>query len=224
MKKNAHHLILACFVASGLLACKGERENPTDPGVPETPKEATADASTYIADTENSLIHWKGRKPTGAHTGTVQLASGTLQVREREIAGGEFVIDMTSLTVTDLTGDSKERLENHLKGTAEGKEEDFFNVTSYPTASFVVTGVKTVDAQTWLQGNLTIKEITRNIEFPVNITFEDTTLRLYSEPFQIDRTQWDINFRSKSVFDDLGDSFIYDDIELEVKLIAEKET
>jgi hypothetical protein len=47
-------------------------------------------------------------------------------------------------------------------------------------------------------------------------------MTLRSETFTIDRSKWNIKYKSKSFFDDLGDSFIDDEIELTVNLVANK--
>ncbi|HLU51752.1 MAG TPA: YceI family protein, partial [Flavobacteriaceae bacterium] len=76
--------------------------------------------------------------------------------------------------------------------------------------------------KTYLQGNLTLKETTKNIEFPVNVSLEGDKLILQSEKFNIDRTQWGINYQSKSIFTNLGDKFINDEIGLQVSVEANK--
>lgn len=183
---------------------------------------ANAEAMEYAVDTTTSEIAWEGNKPTGTHTGTIQLKNGTFKANDSIIESGTFVISMTSINVTDLEGDDKANLENHLKGTVEGKEGDFFNVNQFPEATFEVTGVNTVNGQTMLQGNLTMKEATKNIEFPVMINQSEEAIEITSEPFAIDRTEWNVNYGSKSVFDGLGDKFINDDIILTLNLKAKK--
>ncbi|HSP83291.1 MAG TPA: YceI family protein, partial [Gillisia sp.] len=136
------------------------------------------------------------------------------------VESGTFVIDMASINVTDLEGDDKANLEHHLKGTVEGKEGDFFNINEFPQAKFEVTGISQVNGQSMLQGNLTMKGETKNVEFPVNIDLNGEEIVLTSETFTIDRTKWNINFKSKSVFDSLGDNFINDEIELTIKVVA----
>ena len=71
-----------------------------------------------------------------------------------------------------------------------------------------------------MEGNLTIKGITKNISFPVQIENNGDMIQVSSEPFTIDRTQWNVNFKSKSIFDDLGDKFINDEIELAIRVSA----
>jgi len=41
-------------------------------------------------------------------------------------------------------------------------------------------------------------------------------------PFTIDRTQWGVNYGSKSVFDNLGDKFINDEVGITITLKAGK--
>ncbi|MDC7995766.1 YceI family protein [Altibacter sp. HG106] len=182
-----------------------------------------SDASTvYSVDTQKSVINWKGQKPTGTHTGTVQLKSGELTAVDRNIESGSFVMDMNTITVTDLDGDMKANLEAHLKGTDEDKKEDFFDVGQYPTATFELTGVSGENGNLTVSGNLTIKDVTQNIEFPATVSFPGDEIFLKSETFTIDRTNWNINFKSKSAFDNLQDNFINDDIELVIELHGSK--
>lgn len=222
MKKNILKVTLLSFIAVLAFSCKGNERAET--GDAQDKLEATAEVVTYVADSEGSQIEWEGSKLTGNHTGYLNIAKGYINLNENnEIAGGEFVIDMKTITVTDLQeGEGKNRLEGHLKGTVEGQEGDFFNVNKYPTGSFVVTGMEVAEGKTWLSGNLTLKEITRNVKFPVNVSLDDERLILQSEEFAIDRTEWDINFRSRSVFPNVGDLVIFDDIKLQVYLEAER--
>ena len=107
-------------------------------------------------------------------------------------------------------------------GTVEGKEGDFFNVNEFPEATFEVTGISETDGKTMMEGNLTIKDETKNISFPVSINKTDDGYEISSEEFTIDRTNWNVNYGSKSVFDSLGDNFIYDDITLKLDIKADK--
>ena len=150
------------------------------------------------------------------------MSQGTFKANDSVVESGTFVVDMKSLEVTDLEGDDKMKLEKHLKGTVKGQEGDFFNVNEFPEAIFEVTGISTLDGKTMLQGNLTMKGVTKNVEFPVSISMNGDTLELTSEPFVIDRTKWGVNYGSKSVFDSLGDKFINDEIELTINLKAYK--
>ncbi|TXE19896.1 YceI family protein [Psychroserpens burtonensis] len=188
---------------------------------------AAVSASTsqkYTANVAESSIEWKGFKPTGAHNGTINLDNGIFKTDDGKLQSGTFLIDMTSITVTDLeSGDGKESLESHLKGTIEGKENHFFDTVKFPSAEFEITGTEASAAgQSRLSGNLSIKGQKHNISFPVTITNNGDLMTIESEAFTIDRTKWGVNYGSKSIFDDLGDKFVNDDMELKIMILAKK--
>ena len=212
--------ILSLFVVFAF-SCKNEKTVETTDA--QDVLEETVTSTSYTVNTETSKIEWEGSKPTGTHTGFIKLTSGKLNLDQNNaVESGEFVLDLTSITVTDLEDDYKTSLESHLKGTAEEGAADFFDITNFPNGNFAVTGVRVADGKSFLQGNLTLKETTKNIEFPVNVSLEGDKVILQSEKFVIDRTQWNINYGSKSIFKDLGDKFINDDVSLVVYLEANK--
>ena len=221
MKKSILNIFTVAAIGFAVVGCKNENKEVETTDAQEVAN-ATMEAATFKVDTTASVINWQGEKPTGTHTGTIKLTEGTFKANDSVIESGTFVIDMTSIVSTDLEGDMKMNLEDHLKGTVEGKEGDFFNVNEYPTGTFEVTGVTEKDGVAFLQGNLTLKDVTKNVEFPVTITMNDDTIEITSEKFNIDRTKWNVNYGSKSVFDGLGDKFINDEIELMIDLKAKK--
>ncbi|WP_103070787.1 YceI family protein [Aquimarina sediminis] len=212
---------LAALVISAY-SCKGEKKNETEATTAEEVKEAPVEAVKYVVDVASSSIEWIGSKPTEKHNGTLKLSSGTLEVKEGVVESGSFVVDMTSITVLDVEGDEKAGLEGHLKGEGEGKEDHFFNVAKFPRAVFEVTGISEKEGKTFIEGNLTIKEIKKNISFPATTSVEGNVMTLSTESFTINRTDWGVNYGSKSVFENLGDKFINDDIELKISVKANK--
>ena len=221
MKKN----ILSLFViAATMLTVSCKNDKTETPEVTEEAAVATDSASPYVVDSANSIIEWVGSKPAGKHNGTIAISNGEVYLNNGKIESGKFTIDMTSITVLDLkAGDGKEDLEGHLKGL--GKEEDadhFFNTKKYPEGSFEITAVNTVDAQTTVEGNLTLKGITKPVKFPATITLDGNKMTLSTESFKINRTEWNVNYASKSIFDDLKDKFVDDEIELKVNVTATK--
>ncbi|WP_439153204.1 YceI family protein [Winogradskyella sp.] len=175
-------------------------------------------AVRYKADTSKSMIEWKGFKPTGSHNGTFSIAKGMVNVNDGTIESGTFAIDMNSLKVTDIPAED----EGNAKLSGHLKSPDFFDVETYPAAKFEVTGIETVNGKTMLSGNLTMKDATNNISIPVSTEMKDDMMMLTSESFTIDRSKWNIKYGSKSFFDNLGDKFINDDVELKVTLVATK--
>ena len=219
MKTKFLSLFAMAVLFTAVVSCKNEAKNETEASDAEAAAEVSTEAAKYMVDKNESNIAWEGAKPTGTHTGNVKLESGVVRL-EDSVLSGSFLIDMTSILVTDLEGDSKTSLEDHLKGTVEGKEGDFFNVQKFPTAAFEITGVTEKDGKQIMSGNLTLKETKKNIEFPVMYEVAGNTMTLKSEPFTIDRTEWGVNYGSKSVFDNLGDKFINDEIQLEFTIVA----
>ncbi len=221
MKFLKHMLLVTVLVAFS--SCKDKADEATTSEVEEAAKmESTS--TTYNVNIEESTINWKGFKPTGTHTGTIGIQEGTVSANDDGLESGSFVINMKSINVTDLaSGEGKESLESHLMGTVEGKEGDFFNVNQFPTANFVITSVKPMEnGMAKLSGNLTLVGKTQNVSFPVSVYDEGDTMTLKSDAFTIDRTKWGITYGSKSFFDNLGDKFINDDMELQILVIANK--
>lgn len=157
---------------------------------------------------KESQVTWVGKKVTGSHNGTIQLKSGHFTVEDGKLLGGEFVMDMTSITVTDLSGDGKQKLEGHLKS------DDFFGIDNHPTSKLVITSVAKKDDSTYgVVGNLTIKNITRPVNFDLKWSENSASTKL-----TIDRSKFDVKYGSGSFFDNLGDKTIYDNFELDVNL------
>ncbi|WDO12960.1 YceI family protein [Flavobacterium sp. WW92] len=223
--KNRIASLLVLSALTLTVSCKNDKAAEAETTEAGTVKEVSGEAATYTIDKENSKIEWTGSKPTGKHTGTINLAEGTVSVKDNALDTGKFTIDMNTITVTDLkAGDGKEDLEGHLKGTG-GTEADFdhfFNVKKYPQANFEITKAVTENGKTSVEGNLTMKGITKNVKFPATVTVNGNTVTVVSDPFTINRTLWNVNYGSKSVFDNLGDKFINDDIELKVSVTAKK--
>jgi len=221
MKTKYLNLFTILALAIVLGSCKNKADEDTTSDA-ETVTVADIDSQKYTTDVTKSSIEWRGFKPTGIHNGTINIENGSFMIKDGAIQSGTFLIDMKSIEVLDMEGEYKEKLEKHLMGTVEGKEDHFFDVNKFPTATFEVTGSETIDGKTNLSGNLTIKGIENNITFPVTVSNENDMLILTSDTFTIDRTKWNVNYGSKSIFDDLGDSFVNDEIELKINLVASK--
>lgn len=173
-------------------------------------------AQSFKADPNKSTINWVGKKVTGQHTGNVKLASGSVTLNGEAIKAGEFVVDMTSINVTDLEGEWRDKLIGHLKN------DDFFAVDKFPKASLtILEGKKETNGSYTVKGNLTIKGITKPITFPATIK-KDTKGLLATSTITVDRTAYDIRYGSKSFFDNLGDKTIDNEFILTVNLVSVK--
>ncbi|WP_417289748.1 YceI family protein [Corallibacter sp.] len=222
MKRKFLTVFTIASIAFGLTSCKDKaQEANTSEAEPAAVSESVS--QKYVTDVAQSSIEWKGFKPTGTHNGTVSIDTGVFQTNDGQLQSGTFLIDMNTIKVLDGDEKMQASLESHLKGTVEDKKDHFFNVNQFPTGAFEITGVESMAAgKTNLSGNLSLKGMKHNISFPVTITNEGDKMTISSEAFTIDRTKWNINYGSKSVFEDLGDKFINDDIELKINIVAFK--
>jgi polyisoprenoid-binding protein YceI len=175
------------------------------------------EATTYKVNTTESSVNWKGYKVTGSHNGSVGIKNGSLKMNEGRLQGASFEIDMTSIQVKDLQGAGATKLEGHLKS------EDFFGTDKYPTSKLVITKVIPYGAggDYKLVGNMTIKDITKEIKFKANVVETDGKVSAKAD-ITVDRADFNISYKSGSFFDELGDKTIYDEFELTVNLVANK--
>jgi polyisoprenoid-binding protein YceI len=162
-----------------------------------------------------SQVTWKAAKVTGEHWGYVPIADAKLDYANGKITGGSFEMDMVNLTVEDLTDEkSKGNLTNHLKS------DDFFSVEKFNRSTFKITDVKSSSATDYtITGDLTIKGTTKPITFPAKVAVAGNKLTA-TGVIKFDRTHYDIKFRSGNFFENLGDRMIYDEVNLDVKLVA----
>lgn len=213
-------LLAVFFIACGS-GVKGDKAKAT---AAETAKEKPLATETY-ALAGNSKVEWVGSKKFigDKHNGHVPIKGGTFDVAEGEIVGGNFTMDMAKITNADLEGEWKTKLEGHLKSP------DFFDAAKFPLAQFTITNIEKLTggagATHKVKGNLTMKNITKSIEFNANVKAEGDAIKATTSQFVIDRTQWGIEYGSsdeKSVADDLKDKIISNDIGIKMSLTGRR--
>ena len=172
---------------------------------------------TLFVDIENSDIDWIGRKVTGEHSGTLNLSDGFVIWNGKSITGGKITFDMTSIQNTDIESPEwKQKLEDHLKA------EDFFHTDSFPHAILEIKRQTTImeENKTIREGvlaDLTIRGMTHKIKFPFILTQSKNILTGEGSD-DIDRTLYNIQYKSGKFFDDLGDHLIYDDFTVQFRV------
>ena len=162
----------------------------------------------------SSDVHWWGYKvvksEASSHDGTVNVKSGAVTVKNNQLVGGTFVLDMTSINSTDLQGEYQQKLNGHLK------TGDFFEVEKFPTATFKITSVKKgANGKSIVTGTLTAKGKTNAVSFSATITVNAGVVTFASDKFTIDRQKWDIAYKST-----MQDVVVKDDMDLVVKFTA----
>jgi polyisoprenoid-binding protein YceI len=156
---------------------------------PETPQSAPAGA-IYAVDPETSKIEFTGSKVTGSHDGGFKEFSGEVRVENGRIVDSGIQVEI----VTDSLWSDSSRLTSHLKN------QDFFEVETYPTATFISTAVEPTDSGTTVTGDLTLHGVTKSISFPAQVEVTEDEARLTAE-FSLNRFDFDIKYTGKA--DDL---------------------
>lgn len=167
-----------------------------------------AQNESYDLDIAKSKIKWKGSYlfQFSEHTGTVSFKKGMLTTQKGKITGGNFLIDMTSITNEAYQENPENGPVGHLKNA------DFFDVAIYPEARLELTKVTYFkdNNEHRFEGNLTIKGISK----PIMIrAFADEANKTIKTKFKIDRKDWGITYNSK-----YKDSAISDAMEFDVFL------
>ena len=205
---------LVALVASCKNAPKGEAAATTDAA----PVAEAMAAKTLNVDIAKTLINWTGSKVGGTHTGGLKLSSGSVDVDGDKITGGKFTIDMASMTCTDLDAEGGAKLVGHLSSP------DFFDVAKFPQAMFEITKVTALsgnpDANAMVYGNLTMKDITKQIGFKANAKVGPNGVSVSTGDFTIDRTDFGIQYGSSKLADIAKDKVISDKIGLKINLSA----
>ena len=192
MKK---YIILTCFLTSFLLGGNEEK--------------------TYKVDLNKSKLRWVAKKLTGSHWGNIHLKSGIVKIKNNLPISGEFIVDMKTIEVMDTKGSMwGKKLQSHLHS------KDFFDTENYPEAKLSIKTVTMRNGRFIIDADLSIKSIIHPIEFVCEI-FQSSDLATARGKMEIDRTLYDVTYRSARYFPNIGDRMIYDiftvDFEIDAK-------
>jgi len=160
-------------------------------------------------------VNWVGYGVGKSHTGNLTVKSGAVEMSGKDLIGGSFVIDMTSLKTSDSP-----KLQAHLQSP------DFFDVTQFPEATFKITKVEAAPPQDTnkathiVTGNLTIKGKTNPAVITLTLANEKEKWTAIGSSEIKDRTKFDIVYNSKQfkTASALGDKLIEDNIKLDLNL------
>lgn len=211
--KTTNRLILGLSLSVALAACGGTEKKAEETAANE--KETTKTEEKVVSKELNinpaeSKVMWSGEVlGVYEHTGTVDVVEGNLEVEGNQVSGGNFVIDLTSMTATDENynpeeGKSKEKLIEHLSSA------DFFDVKNHPKSTFEV--ISHDPSTNTLKGNLTVRGVTNEETLTdVNLDLDNKTA---SGKLTIDRKKYDVAFTHPA-----QDVVISDDVHLKVKLV-----
>ena len=172
-------------------------------------------ASTLKVDSKESSFKWTGKKVIGEHWGYVKFKDGNLTVDDKKVTGGVFTIDMASISIQDMQGEYQQKLEVHLKS------DDFFSTKKFVTSTLKIKSLTAIDGALAGSNNqnvvadLTVKGITKEINFPAQIIVTKDKVIAIAE-FSIDRTLFDVKYTG------MADNLIDNNFKVNVRLVAKK--
>lgn len=177
----------------------------------------TASDGNFTLDVATSSFTWRGENIVGRkHQGSILVKRGNVVIANGAITGGEIVIDMNTLTNTDLTGNEKTKIEGHLKS------DEFFDAAKFGEAVYSITsGTKKNAINYDVTGKLTIKGITHDLNCTLVVAPNGEGINV-GGGFVFDRSQFDVRFGSDKFFDNLGDNLIKNEVIMTVNLQGKK--
>jgi polyisoprenoid-binding protein YceI len=191
-------------------------------GTGRIPEEPVIDGF-YQVNADESLIRWTGRNLFNHHSGTVKLLSGEITTSNGTLRSARFEIDMNSIACEDLPDQAwNQMLIRHLQ------DADFFLTALHPTALFTVDSAEAIAASSlgtpnfMLKGSLTLRGVTKPLEFPAVIATADGNRVTGQAQIEIDRTDFGSIYGSGKFFSFLGKHVVNDIIHLHVKIHADR--
>ncbi|WP_270087235.1 YceI family protein [Sphingobacterium sp. SYP-B4668] len=169
-------------------------------------------ADTLRMNVQKSVIHWIATEMRGARrrTGIFSFKNGFFLTRNDELVGGNFIVAMETIDVTDMPTHeiiARNNLLNHLKSV------DFFNIVEYPQSVLELTNIQKVGSDSLrISGNLSIREVTKNIKF-----FAYQKDSVFRANFTFNRFDWNIAYEGSWADKTLVDK----DVELIIEIITE---
>jgi len=184
-----HHLtsLLAAAAACLITGCSDpadtvHKTSAADPK--KTSSGSSASGKEYVIRAE-STIGFVGSKVTGSHNGGFKNFAGKLNVASGKLVGTPQIKIATGSLWTD-----NDRLTGHLKSP------DFFDVATFPVATFTATSTEPAGAQHNVTGNLDLHGVTKSVSFPATIQIADAAVTVKAE-FAINRKDFNINYPGK---------------------------
>jgi polyisoprenoid-binding protein YceI len=194
---------VAALILIGV-ACSNPADNVPAAEVADASAEPKALEGQTFTFAEGSSVSFIGSKVTGSHDGGFNSFDGKIMLVGGDPAQSsvELTIDMNSLWSDD------ERLTGHLKSA------DFFEVETYPTATFASTEITAADEGGYLiTGNLDLHGVVKSISFPAQIEVGPDSVTAQAE-FSIMRFDFDV------VYPGRPDDLIRDEVVIKLDIVA----
>lgn len=216
MKNKLTIPYLILIITPFFFGCRGPVKEENKNNAPASSLSLVVGNEKYIIIEKESTVTWKGSNLIGSntHTGYVYFSKGELIIENGQLMGGTAEVDMN--TIEDEKHGRNNGLVNHLK------DPDFFDVKKFPFSTIVLTKAASINGETKkVAGNLTIKGITHPVTFPAKMEFKDGIVKMNGK-LVIDRTKWNVRYKSGKFYALLADQTISDSIEFDIKIVAKK--
>lgn len=123
---------------------------------------------TFVIDTDRSSATWSLESDRQPYSGMVFLSSGELVVHKAEISGGRIVVDMNSLSVSNVRD-----LRQNSTVTAWLKGPEIFKTYDHPLAVLRIASLwRLAEGQYMLNGTLSGKGMDFAIRTPASVIIE----------------------------------------------------
>lgn len=215
MKFKNYSLAFGLLAALTFTACKEDKKVESEVASVTT----TTDGTVYAIDPATSNIEWKGYKvvktDNTSHIGEIALENGDVTVKDGKLESGKFIGNMASINALDLKDDAEQqtKLNGHLKSA------DFFDIEKFPTTTYEITKVSDApagsDYNTVLDGNMTIKGITKPVQFNANVKVNEGSVNIATQPKDLSREEFGIVFQMPA-----ANGLIKDEISLQILVNA----
>lgn len=181
----------------------------------------TAAGAELKIDTTTTAVVFKGNGVGKYHKGTFKVTDGTVSIQDGKLTGGKFNININSMKMEETGEMITNMLRPHLLAP------DFFDAAKFPSSVFEITKVEpytatatdssvVAGANYLVSGNLTLKDVTKNVTFPAKIDVAGNALTAVAN-FDIDRTWWGMAYGNDK---SLKDKFISPTVNIELAVKA----
>lgn len=184
---------------------KAQTTEPTSTAANSSPMDLKSSGTALSISPENSKIEFTGSKVTGKHDGGFNSIKGMIDLVGEKPESSKVAVEIEMASVFTDT----DRLTKHLQAA------DFFEVETYPTASFTSSMIAPAGAGSnySVTGDLTLRGVRKSITFPATISVTADAVTVKAE-FAINRKDFGIVYAGKA------DDLIRDDVVIRLDLKA----
>lgn len=197
-----------------MVSCKKDNQN-----TEMNQTQQSSENHIYTLNTEESSVNWRTYRVFNAqntsHFGTLSFSEGKIEKNDGKISSLKLIINSNSLVISDIEN------ENSAKEIQERVLSDqFLNASQFPNAILEITEVKESaegDYNSILEGNLTLKGITKPIVLNANVKIQPEQISIHTEPTDINRKDFGIAFQYPA-----EKGVLKDDVTLQISVIAKR--